>query len=291
MSQSVIDFWERSAESYRTSAYQFKRHGTRYPFYETRLALMADMSKNLPKGTLLDAGCGGASVLIHFQGLGWKCKGVDGAHNMVAVARKNMEEAGLDPNDIQHSDVTDLSLYRDQSFDLVLSPGVMEYLNPEEEARALKESFRVLKPGGHLLVENINGLFDISTFNRFTVNFFADQVLPHFFPDAAERERLTGRIRDLVTNPDKPDRKGTYTTTRDQVYTRADIPLAYGEKARTFGFEQIEQGFYRFHAVPPLLFEAEPALEQVSIDRELAMSRHWLGNLLASGFISLLRKP
>ncbi|MBX7199754.1 MAG: class I SAM-dependent methyltransferase [Rhodospirillaceae bacterium] len=290
MSKAVIDYWEQGAERYRDHAYKFNLKGERYPFYETRRSLMADMAKNLPRGKLLDAGCGGAALVIHFQSLGWDCYGFDGASNMVKVAHDNLKECGLETSRVTQGDVTDLRAYGDASFDIVISAGVMEYLNLEEEKRAMAEAHRVLKPGGHLLVENINGLFDISTFNRFTMGFYADQVLPLFFQDKAERERLMKRIEGLVTNPDKPSRQGTFSTTRDQVFTRAEIPLSYGAKAKSFGFEQVEQGFYRYHAVPPLLFEAEPTLEQVPIAHELALSRHWIGNLMASGFVALLKK-
>ena len=66
--------------------------------------------------------------------------------------------------------------------------------------------------------------------------------------------------------------------------------MAFGAKAAAYGFRQVEQAFYRFHAVPPLLFEADPELEKVPIEKELALSRHWIGHLMASGFVSLLQK-
>ena len=290
MTEEVIQYWEQNAGRYRDEAYKYEAGNSRYPFYETRLALIDDMVKQLPVGRLLDAGCGGGSVLLHFLGKGWDAHGVDGAENMVTLARENLAAASHEEDRVHLSSVTDLSRYPDAHFDLIVSAGVMEYLTPEEEAEAFAEARRVLKPGGHKIVENINRLFDVSTFNRFTVDFFADQVLPLFFEETGKREELTGRIRDLVANPDKPDRSGTFSTTRDQVYTKAEIPLAYGSKVEGYGFREIEQGYYRYHAVPPLLFEQEPGLEQAPIEKELALSRHWIGTFIASGFISLLTR-
>ena len=290
MSEEVIQYWEENAGRYREQAYKYQFGNSRYPFYETRLALIDDMTKSLPAGRLLDAGCGGGSVLLHFLAAGWDGHGVDGAQNMVALARENLAAAGHEAERVTRSSVTDLSRFPDEHFDLIVSAGVMEYLNPEEEAVAFAEARRVLKPGGHKIVENINGLFDVSTFNRFTVTFFAEQVLPLFFDETGQRAALSERIADLMTNPEKPDRSGTFSTTRDQVFTKSEIPLAYGDKVAGYGFRQLEQGFYRYHAVPPLLFEQEPALEQVPIDKELALSRHWIGTFMASGFISLLTR-
>lgn len=290
MSEEVIRYWEENAGRYRDEAYKFRPGRSRYPFYETRLALIEDMTKALPSGRLLDAGCGGGSVLLHFLAKGWDGHGVDGAEAMVALARENLAAADHDGARVTLSSVTDLSGFPDGHFDLIVSAGVMEYLTPEEEAEAFAEARRVLKPGGHKIVENINGLFDVSTFNRFTVEFHAEQVLPLFFEEPAKRAALTERIKGLVTQPDKPDRSGTFSTTRDQVYTKAEIPLAYGAKVAGYGFREVEQAYYRYHAVPPLLFEQEPELEQVPIPRELALSRHWIGTFMASGFISLLTR-
>jgi 2-polyprenyl-3-methyl-5-hydroxy-6-metoxy-1,4-benzoquinol methylase len=290
MTKEVIQFWEEHAHDYREHAYKFDPKSDRYPFFEVRLNLMLDMVRDLPKGRLLDAGCGGGSILIRFLQTGWEGCGVDGAKNMVALANQNLASAGFADHRVTHASVTDLSQFPTGSFDLIISAGVMEYLTPEEEKLAFAEAHRVLKPGGHFLIENINGLFDISTFNRFTVNFFAERVLPLFFAEAEKRAELTKKIEGLVTNPTKPARAGTYVTTRDQVYTKAEIPLEYGRKVKKLGFSELEQGFYRFHAVPPLLFEGERTLEHAPIEHELKLSRHWIGNFIASGFVSLLKR-
>ncbi|OFW15357.1 MAG: hypothetical protein A3F69_02275 [Acidobacteria bacterium RIFCSPLOWO2_12_FULL_66_10] len=290
MSEQVIRFWEQAADQYRAEAYRFAQRGSRYPFYEARLALMVDMIEHLPKGKMLDAGCGGALMLLHFLDGGWDVVGIDGAQNMVAVAHENLAGRQQDCARVRLGNVTDLSGFADGEFDVVISAGVMEYLTEDEAAQAFAQARRVLKPSGHFLVENINGLFDVMTFNRFTVRFYEERVLPLFFPDSDKRAELTDRIRGLLTNPDKPDKSGAYTTTRDQVFTRAEIPLTFAEKAAGLGFRQLEQGFYRFHAVPPLMFPEEPSLEKVTIDQELPLSRHWIGNLMATSFVALLQK-
>ncbi len=290
MTEDVIEYWEKNADRYRDEAYRYDPARARYPFYETRLALLDDMAKALPLGRCLDAGCGGGAVTIHFLEKGWDGYGVDAAEAMVALARQNLTEAGHSAERIGRTSVTDLELFPDEHFDLIISAGVMEYLTEEEEAAAFAEARRVLRPDGRILVENINGLFDLSTFNRFTIDFFAGQVFPLFFEAEAERAELAERLRGLVAHPDKPSREGVYSTTRDQVYTKSEIPLDYGRKVAGYGFKELEQGFYRFHAVPPLLFEDRPELERVAIAKELELSRHWIGTFMASGFISLLAK-
>jgi len=43
--------------------------------------------------------------------------------------------------------------------------------------------------------------------------------------------------------------------------------------------------FYRFYAVPPLLFEKHLGYEALSIEHERDLSRYWIGNFAATGFI------
>jgi len=289
MESDVKKFWSCAAKEYRETAYKFTDTNTRYPFYEVRLNLVKGMLKGREPDRLLDAGCGGAVVLAEFLKDGWDAHGCDLVDEMVTLAKENLTLGGHDPNRIKQAAIWNLDAYPDKSFDVVMSLGVMEYIRPDEERQAFAAIRRVLRDDGIFVVENINGLFDIATFNRFTMDFFAEHFFPKFFtPETAAV--LRGRLEKLVTHPDKPSRAGRFTTTRDQVFTKAENPLVYKDKAKENGFIEREQAFYRFHAVPPLMFEESPELERVSIPHELELSRHWIGHFLASGFVSVLVK-
>lgn len=287
MEQDVVKYWSGVAADYAKTAYQNEE---RYPFYQVRLNLALDMLKGCRPGKILDAGCGGGKVLLEFLAKGWDGYGVDASPNMVALAKQNLQGASHEVKRIYQSSVTDLSMFADESFDVVISLGVMEYLPPAEEKKAFAETRRVLKRDGIFLVENINNLFDLGTFNRFTIRFYQEHFFSKFSKDEQQVADLTRKLESLVTYPAKPDKKGGFSTTRDQVFTKAEIPLTYGKKVRGYGFVEKEQAFYRFHAAPPLFFESQPALEKVALDFELQYSRDWIGNFLASGFISYLTK-
>jgi hypothetical protein len=158
------------------------------------------------------------------------------------------------------------------------------------EERALSEFRRVLKPDGLLWVDNVNELFDLTTFNRFTVEFFQKHFLPLFFSDSDERADITRALRRLISNPDAPERHGAWSTDRDKVAQVADNPLTFGRRMQAFGFEEIDQLYVRFHAVPPLLFADNPALEKRTIEKEKELCRDWRGLLMASLFLSILRR-
>ena len=107
-----------------------------YPTYIAKLALVRAYLAALPARTrVLDAGCGEGILVEEF-------------HDRLAIR-------GLDPNysseRVARGSLTALP-YADGSFDRALCLDVLEHLRYDEQPRALAELFRVLAPGGELLV-------------------------------------------------------------------------------------------------------------------------------------------
>jgi ubiquinone/menaquinone biosynthesis C-methylase UbiE len=292
MEQDVRKYWNQEAEEHARTAYQFyeKPKEVRYPFFEVRMDRLLEILDELKIARILDAGCGSGEILLECLKRGWEAHGCDIAEKMLALAEKQIAAAGFPTDRLVQTSITGMPMYADASFDAVICPGVLEYLNDAEEAQAFSEFKRILKPNGTLIVENVNALFDLTTFNRFTLSFFKERFFSKFFKDEAQIRSATNMLSELITYPDKPDRSGKYSTTRDQVFNRTEIPFEYTLKVRRFGFEETKQVFYRFHAVPPLFFEKRPDLERISIEFERQYSTHWIGYFLATGFISVLKK-
>lgn len=100
-------------------------------------------------GDLLDIGTGTGRML---ELLGPRVShglGIDSSREMLAVARVNLEKAGLRHCQVRLADMYQLPL-QGQSQDVVLFHQVLHFA--ESPAEALAEAARVLKPGGTLLV-------------------------------------------------------------------------------------------------------------------------------------------
>jgi SAM-dependent methyltransferase len=99
---------------------------------------------------VLDAGCGTGYTTAGILRLGSICEvvGVDQNHKPLQKATRNLknEKTRLIPS---RGDVENL-LFRDESFDAVVSVGAVEYF-PDPE-RALTEMARVVKHGGRVVV-------------------------------------------------------------------------------------------------------------------------------------------
>lgn len=100
---------------------------------------------------VLDAGCGPGSTLNVLARKGYRVTGLDRSGKMLELASRQL--AGLDNWDLVEGDIEALP-FDDNSFDIVLSAGVIEYLESDE--KVLLEFKRVLKNDGLLLIPVTN---------------------------------------------------------------------------------------------------------------------------------------
>jgi SAM-dependent methyltransferase len=107
-----------------------------YPTYLAKLQFVRRWLDQLPQGTtVLDAGCG-EGVLVDEYASRLSIEGIDASYSSTHVRRGSL---------------TSLP-YSDATFERALCLDVLEHLPYHEQPLALSELFRVLRPGGELLV-------------------------------------------------------------------------------------------------------------------------------------------
>lgn len=111
-------------------------------------AVAAAVGEGAP-GALLDLGTGTGRMLEKIAPLFGRAVGVDANHAMLAVARANLEKAGLSRVELRQGDINALPFPRG-AFDCVIIHQVLHFL--DDPGRALREAAAMLSPGGRLLV-------------------------------------------------------------------------------------------------------------------------------------------
>lgn len=106
----------------------------------------------LPKdnlGDVLDVGTGTGKVLSMLGPRAEQAVGIDASREMLALARANLDAAGLRQCQVRHGDMYMLPV-PSQSFDVVTVHQVLHYA--DDPASAIGEAARALRPGGRLIV-------------------------------------------------------------------------------------------------------------------------------------------
>ncbi len=113
----------------------------------------AELAQIQPGESILDVGCGTGHLTRVAKvkaGAAAEVAGLDASPEMIDVARQKAIEEGVDI-DFQTGLIEQLP-YDDEQFDLVLSSLMVHHLPDDLKAAGFAEVYRVLKPGGRLLV-------------------------------------------------------------------------------------------------------------------------------------------
>lgn len=140
-----------------------------------------------PGERILDVGCGTGGVTIPAKqrvGKGGQAAGIDPSPEMIAVAKRKAERAGLEID--FRVGVIEALPYPDASFDAVTSSLMMHHLPHELQVKGLAEIRRVLKPGGRILIADMfragaslhDRLFAVLTLHGGQAHRFGIQDLP-----------------------------------------------------------------------------------------------------------------
>ena len=125
-------------EEIRKSAALEDRHW----WYAGRRAMLRRLVAPVAVGRALDVGCGSGGNTEVLRDLGWDVTGLEYSPTAAELARSR----GLD---IVQGDATSLP-FADASYDLVMSTDMWEHV--QDDVAVARESARVLRPGGRLLV-------------------------------------------------------------------------------------------------------------------------------------------
>ncbi len=159
---------------------------------ELRAQTVLRMLDVKPGERILDIGCGNARDIARIAEAGGKVFGVDVSPGMVAAAQQELTRMGIGDVELQVGDATCLD-FPNACFDKVLCSEVIEHI--PNASQALSEMYRVLKPGGKLVLSTPNK----GSWYGFERYWIWQGLLRRKWPHPCDEWRSLAEVLDLVT--------------------------------------------------------------------------------------------
>ncbi len=140
---------EAAARYFRDNARQWEQLRLLHVREEDVEQAMVRLAGSRPIRLHADLGTGTGAVLRRFAPRAAQSIGIDSSREMLAIARVNLEKAGLRTAQVRHAEIHALP-FPDGFADFITIHQVLHFL--EDPGRALAEAARILEPGGRLLI-------------------------------------------------------------------------------------------------------------------------------------------
>lgn len=267
---------EYSVDRY-TELYKKFRLDIRYPANVKRLEIFISLLKKHKPKKIIDAGCGAGMPLIQIKKKGYNIFGYDKAKNMVDEAKRNLFKFKFPQNLVYYDDFQNPKKTKNNSSDCILGMGAFFY--SKNFKKTISNQRKKLKKNGRLIFSLRNRLFDISTFNDYTIKFL-DEVYDLSVLKPSWKKKYKNLFKGFINR-----KKFKLKNIDDEgVKSMVHNPLTISNDMRKLGFLVEGIYFYHFHPVPPF-FEN---LDKIYF-RKKAWKREnptdWRGFLTASGFV------
>ena len=231
--------------------------------------LSAINALNLPHGAkALDAGCGPGFLLAALAGRGFEVYGLDAAPEMLRMTLARLLSSAPEKTFVLKLGSIESLPFADESFDLVCTAGVVEYL--ESDRSALNEIFRVLRPDGYVLYPVTNSLSPIN---------YLDSAV-----EVAKRRKWLLRFFNFVS-----EWLGLGPVHARHFRVRRHSPSRIRADLATVGFWLVDACYFYFLPVPRPFDKLFPVLSAFLGESMERLGRSFFGPL-GEGYLTVSRK-
>lgn len=242
--------------------------------------------------TILDAGCGSASLLRDLDPVRFDLYGFDLTPEMIAEGKRVFKANGMEPDRLWEGSVLSASSFKSPVvhhptvFDAALCIGVLPHIPPNSDIEVFQNLHAAVKSGGTVIVEARNQLFALFTLNRYSYHFLVDTLIqPQAIAPDGQLDEALASLQPHFRMDLPPVREGKSDEPGyDRVLSRTHNPLVLKDQFVATGFTEVKTLFYHFHCLPPMLEATMPTFFR---EQSLAMEdpSDWRGYFMASAFL------
>ena len=228
---------------------RFHRHTNAYVaphrtgYYMRRFDAFCSLLPPRENMRIFNTGCGSGELASRLSEAGHVVVGSDRSPYMIERAIANAPQC-----EFMVGGVEDIP---GNNWDVIAALDVLPYVSADEEAEFFLAAAGSLKPDGAIVFSHGNMLVDLVTFNRYTVEFWRDCIIPYITSDEAERESLLAAIRGCLTYGNEPQISADRKSERDRLPKRRINPLSYPASLAKFGLRVEASLFTRYYPMPP----------------------------------------
>ncbi len=261
----VKDHYDAEAENHslRYDSALLKDINRSYPGNYFRLQLLLNCFMSKQPNRIIEIGVGERTPLCALAAMGAEVWGFDLSERMLEQARARFKSHGLDPEHLFVVDITDPVTYAHVlsggQFDGLVAMGVLPHV--ENDDTVMRNIAQLIRPGGTAFIEFRNKLFSLFSFNRYTLEFFLDDLLSGVDQDLKMEvaRDLEPRLR-LDMPPEEKFIEGTDAPGYDAILSKFHNPFEVPPLLERNGFTGIELHWYHHHPAMPYL---EQGREQI----------------------------
>lgn len=163
-----------------------------YEEIERRLKMIFDLCDMPSRGRILELGCGAGNISLWLEKQGYEVTGIDISPTAIAWATSKCLDAGGTTRFFVDN-VLDMHFAEDEYFDIVLDGHCLHCIIGDDRRKVFSESWRVLKPGGRLLIDTMCGPVignQLSGYDTKTQCTMSDDIATRYFglPEEIEKE-------------------------------------------------------------------------------------------------------
>jgi SAM-dependent methyltransferase len=285
-SEEVLQYYSRNWEKI-ANCYSLDEEGLPVDPAWYRRRLYQDFLRRHRPTSLLDIGCGGGWTVLDALQLGIDAKGIEPVLELKNFGSNLIKQNGFDPKKISQDDLNSCMTLPSDSLDCIALLSVLAHVPFKRWDEIHQNISRILRPGGKFFAAYRNELFDLYTFNSFTVEFY-DKSLWNCQPcTQLHTNQYVNKLKELIKNPDVP---GEYfTDAQDKSFGRLERikmnPLSLPLYLAQFNLQVKLTKYYHFHCAPPLMLKEIENYRHINHQLELSMSDDWRGNFMAAVFV------